>query len=121
VHPSRRLRIALLAALLAVALRPGPAWADSQAAEAGIGTAAALTTLVYGPTKVVYATLGLVIGGIAWGLSGGDSAVMNAIITPAVRGDYVVTPEQLRGQRALEFFGRDPAYREQADVVADGY
>jgi hypothetical protein len=121
VHLSRRLRIALLAALLATALRPGPAWADSQAAEAGIGTAAALTTLVYGPTKVVYATLGLVIGGIAWGLSGGDGAVMDAIITPAVRGDYVVTPEQLRGERGLEFFGRDPAYRPQADVVADGY
>ena len=121
VNRSRRLRVALLTALLAITLQAGPAWAESQAAEAGIGSAAALTSLIYGPVKVTYATLGLVIGGIAWGLSGGDSDVMNAIITPAVRGDYVVTPDMLRGRDDLEFFGRDPAYRPEADVVADGY
>ncbi len=121
VNRSRRLRVALLTALLALTLQAGPAWAESQAAEAGIGTAAALTSLIYGPVKVTYATLGLLIGGIAWGLSGGDSDVMNAIITPAVRGDYVVTPDMLRGRDDLEFIGRDPAYRPQADVVADVY
>ena len=121
VNRSRRLRVALLTALLAITLQAGPAWAESQAAEAGIGTAAALTSLIYGPVKVIYATLGLLIGGIAWGLSGGDSDVMNAIITPAVRGDYVVTPDMLRGRDDLEFIGRDPAYRPQADVVADVY
>ncbi len=121
VNRSRRLRVALLTALLAITLQAGPAWAESQAAEAGIGTAAALTSLIYGPVKVTYATLGLVIGGIAWGLSGGDSDVMNAIITPAVRGDYVVTPDMLRGRDDIEFIGRDPAYRPQADVVADVY
>ncbi len=121
VTRSRRLRVALLTALMAMTLQAGPAWAESQAAEAGIGTAAALTSLIYGPVKVTYATLGLVIGGIAWGLSGGDSDVMNAIITPAVRGDYVVTPDMLRGRDDLEFIGRDPAYRPQADVVADVY
>jgi hypothetical protein len=115
------LRVALLTALLGITLQASPAWAESQAAEAGIGTAAALTSLIYGPIKVCYATLGLVFGGMAWGLSGGDSDVMNAIITPAVRGDYVVTPDMLRGRDDLEFFGRDPAYRPQADVVADVY
>jgi hypothetical protein len=121
VNRSRRLRVALLTALLGITLQASPAWAESQAAEAGIGTAAALTSLIYGPVKVCYATLGLVFGGMAWGLSGGDSDVMNAIITPAVRGDYVVTPDILRGRDSLEFFGRDPAYRPQADVVADVY
>jgi hypothetical protein len=100
-----------LTALLGITLQAGPAWADSQAAEAGIGTAAALTSLIYGPVKVCYATLGLVIGGVAWGLSGGDGEVMNAILTPAVRGDYVVTPEMLRGSDDIELFGRNPAYR----------
>jgi hypothetical protein len=118
---SRRVRVALLSVLLGIALQASPAWAESQAAEAGIGTAAALTSLVYGPVKVTYATLGLVIGGFAWGLSGGDSDVMNAILTPAVRGDYVVTPEMLRGRDAVEFFGRDPAYRQPSDVAADVY
>jgi len=27
-----------------------------------------------------------------------------------VRGDYVVTPSHLRGERELEFLGRDPNY-----------
>ena len=35
------------------------------------------------------------------------------IISPSVRGDYVVTPGQLRGERSLEFVGREPAYRSQ--------
>ena len=35
---------------------------------------------------------------------------MYAVITPAVRGDYVVTPAHLRGERELEFIGRDPDY-----------
>ena len=121
VNRSGRLRVALLTALLGITLQASPASAESQAAEAGIGTAAALTSLIYGPIKVCYATLGLVFGGMAWGLSGGDSDVMNALITPAVRGDYVLTPDILRGRDSLEFFGRDPAYRPQPDVVADVY
>ena len=106
---------------IAVAVQPGVARAESKAAEAGLGAGAAVATLVYGPVKVVYATLGLVFGGFAWALSGGDSDVANAIITPSVRGDYVVTPEALRGERRLEFIGRDPAYRVHPDIVAGSY
>jgi len=77
---------------------------------AGLGIAAALSSLVYGPIKIVYATLGTVIGGIGWGLSGGDSEVLNAVLLPSVRGDYVVTPAHLRGQEPLEFVGHRPGY-----------
>ena len=31
-----------------------------------------------------------------------------AVMTPAVRGDYVVTPAHLRMEEPIEFFGRDP-------------
>ena len=88
--------------------------------EGGIGAVAALSTLVYGPVKLVYATLGLVFGGAAWGLSGGDQSVLESVVTPAVRGDYVVTPEHIRMERGIEFYGRDPQYREvqQAAAVA---
>ena len=54
------------------------------------------------------------------GLTGGDGAVMNTIITSTVRGDYVVTPDHLRGRQTLEFLGRDPAYR-RSEVVADSW
>ena len=107
-----RLRAVLLTCVLAAALVPGAALADeSTASEAGIGALSALSTLIYGPVKLVYATCGLVFGGIAWGLSGGDNAVMQAVVMPSVLGDYVVTPAHLRAERNLEFFGQDPAYR----------
>ena len=83
-------------------------------AEAGLGAASAVCSLLYGPVKVVYALSGLIIGGIAWGLSGGDSDVLKAVITPSVRGDYVITPALLKGERPVEFFGKDPQYRSEA-------
>ena len=69
--------------------------------------------------KMVYALCGLVFGGMAWGLSGGDSDVMLAVVTPSVRGDYVVTPSHLRMERRLEFFGSDPEYRAQTAMMDD--
>lgn len=107
-----RLRAGLLACVLAVTFAPGVAAAnESKAAEAGIGTLSMLSSLVYGPTKLVYATCGLVFGGIAYGLSMGDQDVIDAVLTPAVRGDYVVTPAHLRREQRLVFFGEDPEYR----------
>ena len=108
-----RYRAVLLTAVLAVTLAPGAALAndESMGNEAGIGALSALSSLIYAPVKLVYATCGLLFGGVAWGLSGGDSDVLTAVVTPAVRGDYVVTPSHLRNEKRLEFFGQDPAYR----------
>jgi hypothetical protein len=114
-----RLRAALVAGFLVLALVSHPVHAEeSTAVEAGTGVGAALATLVYGPVKVVYSALGLVFGGFAWGLSGGDSSVMSAVITPAVRGDYVVTPSHLTGDRSLEFFGREQGYASSPPAAA---
>jgi len=113
-------RSALLSALiLALAAAPTAAWADEMANEGGIGAVAALSTLLYGPVKLTYATLGLLVGGAAWGLSGGDQQVLSAVVNPALRGDYVVTPDHIRMERSLEFYGRDPQSRgvQQAAVV----
>lgn len=117
----RGLRALGLTCVLAVGLAPATAQAEAMQNEAGIGAASALCSLIYGPVKIVYATAGLVFGGIAWGLSGGDSQVMQAVLTTAVRGDYVVTPSHLRMERPLEFLGREPGYREiqHASVVSD--
>ena len=110
----------VLAGIMASAITAGPAAADDMANEAGMGALAGLSTLLYAPVKLVYATAGIVFGGIAWGLSGGDSDVMMAVMTPAVRGDYVITPAQLRMEEPIEFFGRDPAYRDaEAQVAAE--
>ena len=118
---SIRVRRTLLACLLAMALAPNAARAEeSTASEAGLGAASALCSLLYGPVKVLYAAGGLLVGGLAWGLSGGDSDVLHAVITPSVRGDYVITPSLLRGERPLEFFGKNPEYRSEDTASTTG-
>jgi len=118
---SRIVRTCLLA-IGTAALLAAPAHAEGEAAsmskEAGLGAGSAIASLVYAPVKLVYATGGLVVGGLAWAFSGGDSEVAGVILTPSVRGDYVVTPEQLRGKRSVEFFGRKPQYRPAPDAYA---
>ncbi len=114
-------RSALLFALILSLAAPTAARAEIGSGlpnEGGIGAVAALSTLLYGPVKLTYATLGLLIGGAAWGLSGGDQQVLEAVVTPAVRGDYVVTPEHIRMERSIEFYGREPQYREVQQAAA---
>jgi len=115
-------RSALLGAII-LAIAAAPTFARAEIGtdlpnEGGIGAVAALSTLIYGPVKLCYATLGLVVGGFAWGLSGGDTEVLDSVITAAVRGDYVVTPQHIRMERSLEFYGRAPQYREVQQAAA---
>lgn len=105
--------VVAIATAVAVLALAAPAAASEESREIGINAASAGLTLLYGPVKLVYSAMGLVIGGIAYGLSGGDSDVLKAVVTPAVRGDYIVTPQHVRMQKSLEFIGRDPHYREE--------
>jgi hypothetical protein len=54
-------------------------------------------------------------------LSGGDTEVMTAVISPAVRGDYVITPSHLRGEIPVEFIGRRSDYQEDMAILEDVY
>ena len=82
------------------------------AAHYGLGVGAAICSLVYGPVKIVYATLGGITSGLAWVLTGGRTDVAREIIVASVRGDYVVTPENLAFAEPLVFTGRDSALEE---------
>ena len=104
-----------------LAMAPAAAMADSLeiSKDAGIGVGSAMASLVYAPVKLCYAIGGLVVGGLAWAFSGGDNSVAKVVLTPSVLGDYVITPDHLRGVQTIEFFGRDPEYApEQVDVAA---
>jgi len=76
--------------------------------EAGYGVGSALANVFYIPAKVTYAGLGLLTGGLGFVLSGGRSDVANNIIYPAVRGNYVVTPNHLKGSEPIYFVGAPP-------------
>ena len=111
-------RRALLALTVAFCLfaAPGAVRAESQNAgvEAGLGIGAVVCTLFYAPAKIIYAGGGFVTAGLAWLLSGGNSKPMVPILTASVRGDYVVTPDNLRGRDRLDFVGRPPEYERLA-------
>jgi hypothetical protein len=76
--------------------------------EAGYGVGAALASIFYIPAKVTYAGLGLLTGGLGYLVSGGRADVANNIIYPAVRGNYVVTPSNLKGTEPIYFVGAPP-------------
>jgi hypothetical protein len=76
--------------------------------EAGYGVGAALASVLYIPAKVTYAGLGLLTGGLGWVLTGGRTDIANSIIYPAVGGNYVVTPNHLKGTEPIYFVGAPP-------------
>ena len=108
-----------LVGVLSIGLAPGLAAAENEnlgtSKEGGIGASAALASLVYSPTKLVFALGGLVSTGLAWMFSGGDSEVASTVLTRSVRGSYVITPAIIRGDEELEFIGRSPRYREEPE------
>jgi len=111
----RRVCTAITCGALALAVSASPALASGNdlAQEGGTGALAALATLIYGPVKIVYATGGLIFGGLAYAFSGGNMDVLNAVLTPAVRGDYVITPKVVVGDGEWHFLGQDPRYRDE--------
>jgi hypothetical protein len=115
------MRVTVMAGVLVLVLQASPVRAESGGSNAGWGSAAVISSLVYGPVKMAYSLMGVIFGGFAWGLSGGDSEVMMAVITPAVQGDYVITPSHLRGEQPVEFFGRRQDYREDTVVLEEIY
>ncbi len=110
---SRGTLCGLLVGLLTVTLLGAPSvgFASGKAAEtsreSGLGAAAAISSLIYGPVKLLYAMGGLVVGGCAWVFTAGDSEVAGIVFTRSLRGDYVITPGILVGDESLEFIGRD--------------
>ena len=91
---------------------------ESVGAEAGYGVGAALASILYIPAKVTYAGLGLLAGGLGYVLSGGKAEVANNIIYPAVRGNYVVTPSNLKGAEPIYFVGAPPETAPEPEAAA---
>jgi hypothetical protein len=121
---SRGVRRLLSLTLVCMLLVAGSARAEETrerniAAHYGLGVGSVLCSLVYGPVKVIYATLGTVTSGFAWVLTGGRTDIAREIITASVRGDYVVRPENLTFNEPLVFTGREEALDDPAAPPAN--
>ncbi len=104
---TRRVRHGICVLALALALgAPSAARAgDGVAAEGGIGLGSAVCTLVYAPLKIAYAAGGVTLSVLAYLWTWGDTDVSGPIYTVAIAGDYVVTPDHLKGNEDLVFAG----------------
>ena len=98
---------------MAVVSAPGNAraagWNETTLSRFSWGVGAAVCTLGYTPVKVVYAVATVPIAGLVYLLSVGDAETTKQLLMRAGRGDYVVTPEHLRRERPLLFFGKPAA------------
>lgn len=93
-----------VAGVMLTAMLVSPALAQAGYTEdAGMGTATVAANLLYVPAKLVYATLGGLTGGFAYVLTGANYEVAERVWTPSLGGNYVVTPEHLRGSQPLYF------------------
>ncbi|MCA9473135.1 MAG: hypothetical protein MRJ96_04845 [Nitrospirales bacterium] len=86
---------------------------SSPAEEAGLGIGSGLLSLVYFPLKLVYATLGGIVGGFTYVLTGGDLETAQTVWEPSFYGTYIITPAHLRGDEAVRFYGVSPYEDEQ--------
>lgn len=81
--------------------------------EAGLGIGSALLTVVYFPVKLAYAILGGVVGTFTYGLTGGNLETAKEVWEPSFYGTYVITPDHLKGNEPVRFFGVS-AYEDEA-------
>jgi len=81
---------------------------QQEAQRISYGLGSVFASVFYTPLKITYAGLGLITGGLGYVLSGGRPEVANNIIYPAVRGSYVITPTQLKGQKPVIFVASPP-------------
>ncbi len=106
---ARRVARAVLMSLCLV-VAPVAAQAESPAMEFGKGVGTFLTNVVYGPAKLLYAIGGGTVATIAYAFSGGDEQVARPIVNASLRGDYILSREQIFGPEEIEFVGRQPEH-----------
>jgi hypothetical protein len=82
---------------------------QSSVSGAGLQAASWLATVIYGPFKIAFAIVGGVTGGLTYVFSGGDTDAAMSVWGTSVYGTYVITPDHLKGDKAVRFFGVPPA------------
>ena len=81
---------------------------EATESQGALGVAAALLTIPYSVFKVVFALSGGIVGGLAYVFSGADEKIARKVWDTSMRGTYVITPDHLKGNKAVRFLGVPP-------------
>jgi len=97
----------VLALMIAMTGNPATATDTSGNTPSGIALQASswLLTVPYGAVKMAYSLGGGILGGLAWVATGGHTETAEAIWNPSMKGDYIVQPQHLTGEKSLHFMG----------------
>lgn len=98
--------------------KPAQSPTEEVGTELGWGVGTVLANVFYMPSKVAYAGLGLLTGGLGYLLTAGRGDVANEIIYPAVKGTYVLTTSHLKGEEPVMFIGSPPEDSQPEQVSA---
>ncbi len=107
------MRMVVVLVALSVCLAPAAGAAekgnsDNPASDIGVGVASFLCSVPYGAAKVALAIVGGVTGALTYVFSGFDKKAADSVWYTTIEGDYVVTPDHLRGKKDLRFTGVSP-------------
>ena len=89
---------------------------NSPSNEAALGVGSFFLSLVYSPVKMAYAILGGIVGGLTYGVTGGDLEIAQVVWESSMYGTYIITPDHLKGNEPVRFVGVS-AYEEEAYVT----
>ena len=105
-----RMVVVLVALSLCLAPVAGAADKDSESpvSDLGLGLASFLCSVPYGAAKVAFAIVGGVTGTLTYVFSGFDKKAADSVWYTTLEGDYIVTPDHLRGKKDLHFTGVPP-------------
>ena len=78
---------------------------DASPSGVGIQAGSGLATIIYFPLKLAFAICGGVVGGLAYGFSGGSEQTAKNIWIPSMYGTYIITPDHLKGDKPIRFLG----------------
>ncbi len=75
--------------------------------DTGMSAASGLATIVYFPVKAAFSLAGGIVGGLTYAFTGGNEEATKDVWNASMGGDYIVEPENLTGEKPLNFIGPD--------------